>query len=98
MRMARMDRPQSRLVSAATAVARAPSFADGAQASSRSRKTRSAPERAATSAMCSLLAGVASSLRRGRIRVGTGIWLLLGSDRARRAQRGETFGVEAEEI
>ena len=66
IRIARMVRPQSRSVSAATAVARADSFAAGAQASSRSRNTRSAPARAATSHMCSLLAGVASSLRRGR--------------------------------
>ena len=38
-----MVSPQSRSVSAATAVARADSFAAGAQASSRSRNTRSAP-------------------------------------------------------
>ena len=47
-----------------TAIARAASFADGAHASSRSKNTRSAPERAAFSHMCSLLAGVASSDRR----------------------------------
>ena len=65
-RTARTVRPQSKPVSAATAVPRAASLATGAQASSRSKKTRSAPEPAAFSHIRSLLAGVASSERRAR--------------------------------
>ena len=65
-RTARTVRPQSSSVRAATAVARAPTLATGAQASSRSRNTRSAPDDAAFSHIFSLLAGVASSDRRAR--------------------------------
>ena len=65
-RTARTVRPQSRPVSAPTAICRAPSLADGAQASSRSRNTRSAPDDADFSHIRSLLAGVASSERRAR--------------------------------
>ncbi len=63
-RTARTVRPQSRPVSAPTTTAREDSLTPGAQASSRSRKTRSAPTDAAFSHMRSLLAGVASSERR----------------------------------
>ena len=66
IRTARTVRPQSCPVRAATAIARAPSLATGAQASSRSRNTRSAPDVGAFSHMRSLLAGVASSDRRAR--------------------------------
>ena len=52
--------------SARAALPRAFSRSAGAQASSRSRNTRSAPEAAALANMSSLLAGVASSERRGR--------------------------------
>lgn len=70
IRTARVVRPQSWPVSAATAVARAASLADGAHASSRSRKTRSAPADGALAHIRSLLAGVASSDRRSRIVMG----------------------------
>ena len=66
MRTARTVRPQSQSRSAATAMPRAASFAAGAQASSRSKKTRSAPDAAAFSHILWLLAGVASSDRRTR--------------------------------
>src|ERR1700733_3935879 len=66
IRIARVVRPQSRSRSARAAFPRAFSRSAGAQASSRSRNTRSAPEEAAFANMSSLLAGVASSERRGR--------------------------------
>src|SRR6516164_7810279 len=66
IRIARVVRPQSRSRSARAALPRAFSRSAGAQASSRSRNTRSAPEVAAFANMSSLLAGVASSERRGR--------------------------------
>src|SRR5438876_7650428 len=90
MRTARTVRPQSRSVSAATAIPRAVSLAEGAHASSRSRKTRSAPELGAFSHMRSLLAGVASSERRARS--------ARTSDDTVRPQFGESIGVDAEEV
>src|ERR1700730_1462480 len=65
IRIARAVRPQSRSRSALAAWPRAFSRSAGAQASSRSRNTRSAPQAAAFANMSSLLAGVASSERRG---------------------------------
>ena len=91
-RTARTVRPQSRPVSAPTAMARADSFTAGAQASSRSKNTRSAPDVGAFSHMRSLLAGVASSERRAR-----GARTVPPSDRPGRTQRVEPLGAEAEE-
>src|SRR5919106_1025909 len=88
-RTARTVRPQSSSVSADTAVARAPSLATGAHASSRSRNTRSAPDLAAFSHMRSLLAGLASSDRRAR-----GAYM---SDDARGPQGGDAVRVDAEQ-
>src|SRR5580704_4985805 len=90
-RTARTVRPQSRPVRAPTAMARADSFTAGAQASSRSKNTRSAPAVGAFSHMRSLLAGVASSERRAR-----GARTVPPSDRSGRTQRGEPLGAEAE--
>ena len=56
--------PQSRSLSPATMLACAPSFADGATASSRSRNTRSASLAAALAIILVLVAGVDSSERR----------------------------------
>src|SRR3954454_19784723 len=95
-RTARTVCPQSSPSRAATAMPRAASLAFGAQASSRSRNTRSAPELDAFSHMRSLLAGVASSERRDR-GSGTGP-PVLGSDHAVRPEGGEAPGVQAEQV
>ena len=87
-------RPSRVPVSALTAVTRADSLADGAHASSRSRNTRSAPARAATSHMCSLLAGVASSLSAGSRFVSHS----RSSDGPAARSAVEPIGVQAEQV
>ena len=67
MRTARTVRPQSCPVSAPTAIDRAASLTDGAQASSRSRNTRSAPDDGR------LLAHALAARRRGQLRT-SGSW------------------------
>src|SRR5947208_12338677 len=96
MRTARTVLPQSWLISAFTAMARADSLADGAQASSKSRNTRSAPEVGAFSHMRSLLAGVASSERRERSSRTAAS--RSRSDGAGRPQGGQPVGMDAEQL
>src|SRR6476619_2235404 len=91
-RTARTVRPQSCSRSAAIAVARAAAFMFGAHASSRSKKTRSAPADGAFAHILSLLAGVASSERRALGAVA------VTSDDTARPQIGEPLDTDADEV
>src|ERR1700677_315197 len=82
-RTQRVFLPQSRPFRASTMVLRAPGLADGATASSRSRKTWSASEAAALAIIFSLTPGTESCERRRRM--GRVVMGLVLSDRAGRA-------------